>query len=95
MSLSNKLVYEGKLECGSEKVSKATVNLPDLKKLNLKLELFTGSSETWLKEVLEPNNSVCFLNTEKVNFSLHSFLSLMPYFLQNTTFILIFAGDIV
>ncbi|XP_019394042.1 PREDICTED: DNA replication ATP-dependent helicase/nuclease DNA2 isoform X1 [Crocodylus porosus] len=66
MSLSNKLVYEGKLECGSEKVSKATVNLPDLKNLNLKLELFTGSSETWLKEVLEPNNSVCFLNTEKV-----------------------------
>nr|XP_006125342.1 DNA replication ATP-dependent helicase/nuclease DNA2 [Pelodiscus sinensis] len=64
MSLSNKLIYEGKLECGSEKVSKATVNLPNLK--NLELELFADSSETWLKETLEPNNPVCFLNTEKV-----------------------------
>ncbi|KAM9133412.1 DNA replication ATP-dependent helicase/nuclease DNA2 isoform 2-T2 [Pangshura tecta] len=66
MSLSNKLVYEGKLECGSEKVSKATVILPNLKNLKLELELFADSSETWLKETLEPNNPVCFLNTEKV-----------------------------
>ncbi|XP_065409529.1 DNA replication ATP-dependent helicase/nuclease DNA2 isoform X5 [Chrysemys picta bellii] len=66
MSLSNKLVYEGKLECGSEKVSKATVILPNLKNLTLELELFADSSETWLKETLEPNNPVCFLNTEKV-----------------------------
>ncbi|XP_037759445.1 DNA replication ATP-dependent helicase/nuclease DNA2 isoform X3 [Chelonia mydas] len=66
MSLSNKLVYEGKLECGSEKVSKATVILPNLKNLKLELELFADSSETWLKETFEPNNPVCFLNTEKV-----------------------------
>ncbi|NXG28910.1 DNA2 nuclease, partial [Dromaius novaehollandiae] len=63
MSLSNTLVYEGKLECGSEKVSKATVNLPNLKQLKLEL---TDSSKTWLKEVLEPDTPVCFLNTEKV-----------------------------
>ncbi|XP_063163620.1 DNA replication ATP-dependent helicase/nuclease DNA2 isoform X2 [Candoia aspera] len=62
MSLSNKLVYDGKLECGSEKVSKAVIDLPNLKKL--KLEEY--SSETWLKETLDPNNPVCFLNTEKV-----------------------------
>ncbi|XP_043375262.1 DNA replication ATP-dependent helicase/nuclease DNA2 isoform X3 [Dermochelys coriacea] len=66
MSLSNKLVYEGKLECGSEKVSKAIVILPNLKNLKLELELFADSSETWLKETFEPNNPVCFLNTEKV-----------------------------
>uniref|UniRef100_A0A8B9SDU7 DNA replication ATP-dependent helicase/nuclease DNA2 n=1 Tax=Apteryx owenii TaxID=8824 RepID=A0A8B9SDU7_APTOW len=62
MSLSNTLVYEGKLECGSEKVSKATVNLPNLKQLKLVLADF---SKTWLKEVLEPDTPVCFLNTEK------------------------------
>ncbi|XP_026528506.1 DNA replication ATP-dependent helicase/nuclease DNA2 [Notechis scutatus] len=62
MSLSNKLVYDGKLECGSEKVSKAIIDLPNLKKLKLE-ESF---SETWLKETLDPNNPVCFLNTEKV-----------------------------
>uniref|UniRef100_A0A8C8AGL0 DNA replication ATP-dependent helicase/nuclease n=1 Tax=Otus sunia TaxID=257818 RepID=A0A8C8AGL0_9STRI len=63
MSLSNMLVYEGKLECGSEKVSNATVNLPNLKKLKLDL---ADASKTWLKEVLDPDTPVCFLNTEKV-----------------------------
>ncbi|XP_008495874.2 DNA replication ATP-dependent helicase/nuclease DNA2 [Calypte anna] len=63
MSLSNKLVYEGKLECGSEKVSNATVNLPNLKKLKLDL---ADASKTWLKVVLDPDTPVCFLNTEKV-----------------------------
>ncbi|XP_032047006.1 DNA replication ATP-dependent helicase/nuclease DNA2 [Aythya fuligula] len=63
MSLSNMLVYEGKLECGSEKVSNATVNLPNLKKLKLEL---ADTSKTWLEEVLEPDKPVCFLNTEKV-----------------------------
>ncbi|KFQ97694.1 DNA replication ATP-dependent helicase/nuclease DNA2, partial [Nipponia nippon] len=62
MSLSNMLVYEGKLECGSEKVSNATVNLPNLKKLKLDL---ADASKTWLKEVLDPDTPVCFLNTEK------------------------------
>lgn len=65
MSLSNMLVYEGKLECGSEKVSNATVNLPNLKKLKLDLG---DASKTWLKEVLDPDTPVCFLNTEKVQF---------------------------
>uniref|UniRef100_A0A8C3NI57 DNA replication ATP-dependent helicase/nuclease n=1 Tax=Geospiza parvula TaxID=87175 RepID=A0A8C3NI57_GEOPR len=63
MSLSNMLVYEGKLECGSEKVSNATVNLPNLKKLKLDLG---DASKSWLKEVLDPDTPVCFLNTEKV-----------------------------
>ncbi|XP_015269363.1 PREDICTED: DNA replication ATP-dependent helicase/nuclease DNA2 [Gekko japonicus] len=62
MSLSNKLMYDGKLECGSERVSKAVADLPNLK--GLKLEQLP--SETWLKETLDPNNAVCFLNTEKV-----------------------------
>lgn len=63
MSLSNKLIYDGKLECGSERVSKAVADLPNLKGLKLEQEY---SSETWLKETLDPNNPVCFLNTEKV-----------------------------
>ncbi|XP_062989360.1 DNA replication ATP-dependent helicase/nuclease DNA2 [Elgaria multicarinata webbii] len=63
MSLSNKLVYDGKLECGSERVSKAVLDLPNLKDLKLEQK---DSSEIWLKETLDPNNPVCFLNTEKV-----------------------------
>uniref|UniRef100_A0A8D2LNV7 DNA replication ATP-dependent helicase/nuclease n=1 Tax=Varanus komodoensis TaxID=61221 RepID=A0A8D2LNV7_VARKO len=64
MTLSNKLVYEGKLECGSERVSKAVIDLPNLKELKLEQEY---CSEMWLKETLDPNNPVCFLNTEKVS----------------------------
>lgn len=64
------LVYEGKLECGSEKVSNATVNLPNLKKLKLEL---ADASKTWLKEVLDPDTPVCFLNTEKVKLVMFSF----------------------
>ncbi|XP_042315276.1 DNA replication ATP-dependent helicase/nuclease DNA2 isoform X2 [Sceloporus undulatus] len=63
MSLSNKLVYDGKLESGSERIAKAVIDLPNLKELKLEEEY---SSEIWLKETLDPNNPVCFLNTEKV-----------------------------
>lgn len=74
MSLSNKLVYDGKLECGSERVSKGKIDLPNLKELKLEQEY---SLETWLKEALDPNNPVCFLNTEKVGFICSSSLSLL------------------
>uniref|UniRef100_A0A8C4MED1 DNA replication ATP-dependent helicase/nuclease n=1 Tax=Equus asinus asinus TaxID=83772 RepID=A0A8C4MED1_EQUAS len=53
MSLSNKLTYEGKLECGSERVANAVINLPNFKDVKLELEFY-------------PNNPVCFLNTDKV-----------------------------
>ncbi|XP_040218108.1 DNA replication ATP-dependent helicase/nuclease DNA2 [Rana temporaria] len=66
MSLSNKLVYGGRLECASERVSTATVQLPQLKSLKLELE-FRGTPESaWIKDVLEPSNPVFFLNTEKI-----------------------------
>ncbi|KAM5140441.1 DNA replication ATP-dependent helicase/nuclease DNA2 [Mantella aurantiaca] len=66
MSLSNKLVYEGRLECASERVSTATVQLPQLKSLMLELE-FKGTPESaWIKDVLEPSNPVFFLNTEEI-----------------------------
>ncbi|XP_051829823.1 DNA replication ATP-dependent helicase/nuclease DNA2 [Antechinus flavipes] len=67
MSLSNKLVYEGKLECGSDKVANATVNLPSLKDVMLDLQAHGIDSEnSWLRGAFEPKNPVCFLNTEKI-----------------------------
>ncbi|MBZ3885918.1 DNA replication ATP-dependent helicase/nuclease DNA2 [Sciurus carolinensis] len=67
MSLSNKLTYEGKLECGSEKVANAVINLPNFKDVKLELEFYADYSDNpWLIGVFEPNNPVCFLNTEKV-----------------------------
>ncbi|XP_053442367.1 DNA replication ATP-dependent helicase/nuclease DNA2 isoform X2 [Nycticebus coucang] len=67
MSLSNKLTYEGKLECGSEKVANAVINLPNFKDVKLELEFYADYSDNpWLIKVFEPNNPVCFLNTDKV-----------------------------
>ncbi|XP_053305903.1 DNA replication ATP-dependent helicase/nuclease DNA2 [Spea bombifrons] len=66
MALSNKLVYEGRLECASDRVSTATVQLPHLKTLKLELEFKESLESSWVKNVLEPTNPVCFLNTEEI-----------------------------
>ncbi|XP_069397645.1 DNA replication ATP-dependent helicase/nuclease DNA2 isoform X3 [Delphinus delphis] len=67
MSLSNKLTYEGKLECGSDKVANAVIHLPNFKDVKLELEFYADYSENpWLVEVFEPKSPVCFLNTDKV-----------------------------
>ncbi|XP_044095579.1 DNA replication ATP-dependent helicase/nuclease DNA2 isoform X3 [Neovison vison] len=67
MSLSNKLTYEGKLECGSDKVANAVISLPNFKDVKLDLEFYADYSENpWMIRVFEPNNPVCFLNTDKV-----------------------------
>ncbi|XP_054584687.1 DNA replication ATP-dependent helicase/nuclease DNA2 [Eptesicus fuscus] len=67
MSLSNKLTYEGKLECGSDKVASAVINLPNFKDVKLELEFYADYSENpWLSGAFEPNNPVCFLNTDQV-----------------------------
>ncbi|XP_021061522.1 DNA replication ATP-dependent helicase/nuclease DNA2 [Mus pahari] len=67
MSLSNKLTYAGKLECGSDRVANAVLALPNLKDVKLSLELYADySGSPWLAGVLEPDNPVCFLNTDKV-----------------------------
>ncbi|XP_034380410.1 DNA replication ATP-dependent helicase/nuclease DNA2 [Arvicanthis niloticus] len=67
MSLSNKLTYEGKLECGSDRVANAVIALPNLKDVKLSLELYADYSDNpWLVGAFEPDNPVCFLNTDKV-----------------------------
>ncbi|MEE6488178.1 hypothetical protein FKM82_015150 [Ascaphus truei] len=66
MALCNKLVYEGKLECGSDRVATAMVQLPHLNTLKLELAFKESHETSWVREVLEPSNPVCFLNTEKI-----------------------------
>ncbi|XP_069609539.1 DNA replication ATP-dependent helicase/nuclease DNA2 [Ranitomeya imitator] len=66
MALSNKLVYEGQLECASERVSAAIVQLPRLQSLQLELEFRESPENVWVRDVLEPSNPVYFLNTEKI-----------------------------
>lgn len=67
MSLSNKLTYEGRLECGSDRVANAVLTLPSLKDVRLGLELYADyAASPWLAAVFEPDSPVCFLNTDKV-----------------------------
>ena len=92
MSLSNKLTYEGKLECGSDKVANAVINLPNFKDVKLELEFYADYSENpWLVGAFEPNNPVCFLNTHKVKHThthTHTNISFvllhLPYFLSSS-----------
>ncbi|XP_053547814.1 DNA replication ATP-dependent helicase/nuclease DNA2 [Bombina bombina] len=65
MALSNKLVYEGRLECASDKVSSAVVQLPLLQALSQEMPFRSGRETEWVRNVLEPSNPVCFLNTDK------------------------------
>ncbi|XP_076582041.1 DNA replication ATP-dependent helicase/nuclease DNA2 [Chaetodon auriga] len=70
MSLSNSLMYEGRLECGSERTASALLALPFL--LSVQSEL-TSCSETdpqhdlaWIQATLLPSNPVCFLDCSMV-----------------------------
>ncbi|XP_071985683.1 DNA replication ATP-dependent helicase/nuclease DNA2 isoform X2 [Engystomops pustulosus] len=66
MALSNTLVYEGRLECASERVSTAVVQLPNIKSLQMELEFRESAENAWVKDVLDPSNPVCFLNTQEI-----------------------------
>ncbi|KYR00392.1 DEAD/DEAH box helicase domain-containing protein [Tieghemostelium lacteum] len=60
MSISNTLVYNGKLKCGNSIVSNHQLNIP-----NLLLESSESKFvEKWLYETCYPKRSVVFLNTD-------------------------------
>lgn len=70
MSLSNSLMYEGRLECGSERTATSLINLPHLP--SVLFELSSGSAAepqqdlAWIQATLLPSNPVCFLDCSVV-----------------------------
>ncbi|XP_056616934.1 DNA replication ATP-dependent helicase/nuclease DNA2 [Triplophysa dalaica] len=68
MSLSNALMYEGKLECGSERTASAVLQLPSKAQVEKELDLYVCEPQysAWVQAALEPNNPVCFLDTSEV-----------------------------
>ncbi|KAM7014960.1 DNA replication ATP-dependent helicase/nuclease DNA2 [Tautogolabrus adspersus] len=70
MSLSNSLMYEGRLECGSERTAEALLTLPFL--LSVQSELRSCSDTdpqhdlAWVQATLLPSNPVCFLDCSMV-----------------------------
>ncbi|XP_061600610.1 DNA replication ATP-dependent helicase/nuclease DNA2 [Cololabis saira] len=70
MSLSNSLVYEGRLECGSERTATALLTLPCLPSSQAELSSFSQAHPqhdlSWLQATLLPSNPVCFLDCSMV-----------------------------
>ncbi|XP_053357959.1 DNA replication ATP-dependent helicase/nuclease DNA2 [Clarias gariepinus] len=66
MSLSNALMYEGRLECGSERTANAQLQLPSIATLESELHVCPPQYTAWIYTALEPQKSVCFLDTSQV-----------------------------
>lgn len=60
VSLSNFLIYDGKLKCGNSIVSNQCLKIPNPDKLDAYKTLY--AIDSWLKHVLDPKNNVIFLN---------------------------------
>jgi len=63
MSLSNTLIYQHQLTCGSETVANRLLQIPHFDRL---LRPSSPSLDDWMRRLLEPSRSVCFLNTDFV-----------------------------
>lgn len=70
MSLSNSLMYEGQLECGSDRTATALITLPFLQSVQSELSSHTETDPqhdlAWIQATLLPSNPVCFLDCSKV-----------------------------
>ncbi|XP_034043244.1 DNA replication ATP-dependent helicase/nuclease DNA2 [Thalassophryne amazonica] len=70
MSLSNSLMYDGRLECGSERTASALLSLPFLlsvqSELNSYVKTHLEQDLAWIRETLLPCNPVCFLDCSMV-----------------------------
>uniref|UniRef100_A0A8C7Y0A8 DNA replication ATP-dependent helicase/nuclease n=1 Tax=Oryzias sinensis TaxID=183150 RepID=A0A8C7Y0A8_9TELE len=66
MSLSNSLMYDGRLECGSERTAAALLTLPSLASVQSELrshsETHPQHDLSWVQFTLLPSNPVCFLD---------------------------------
>uniref|UniRef100_A0A674F7F7 DNA replication ATP-dependent helicase/nuclease n=1 Tax=Salmo trutta TaxID=8032 RepID=A0A674F7F7_SALTR len=81
MSLSNTLMYGGRLECGSERTASAMLALPSQGSVQRQLELSLGRPEdlAWVQAALEPLNPVCFLDTTQAGCRASDIGVIAPY----------------
>lgn len=63
MLLSNTLIYQGRLKCGTEAVANQRLHIPFPEKLDT---LWKGSGEQWMTPILDPSNRVLFLDHDSV-----------------------------
>lgn len=70
MSLSNSLMYAGRLECGSDRTATALLTLPLLLPVQSELSSHSVTDPlhdlAWIRATLLPSNPVCFLDCSMV-----------------------------
>lgn len=70
MSLSNSLMYEGRLECGSERTATSLISLPFLPSVLSQLASHSAAEPqqdlAWIQATMLPSNPVCFLDCSVV-----------------------------
>lgn len=77
MALSNNLIYNGRLKCGSQEVAQRRISIPDLDALKLHHHspstLSRGTKtfclgptrgQCWIRDLLDPDIKVSFINTD-------------------------------
>ncbi len=77
MTLSNSLIYDGKLKCGSQEVANSKISIPAMD--NLKNHHYNPSTlslapknicpgpikgQCWIRDLIDPANKVSFINTD-------------------------------
>lgn len=80
MALSNKLIYSGRLKCGSQKVADRSIDIPDMSALRNNHHSPSNISHStqkaicpgptpgrcWLRDLLDPATKVSFINTDSL-----------------------------
>lgn len=59
MSLSNELIYDGRLKCGSEVIANQTLMMPSFNSLPI--------SSTFIQDILRPERKVVFVNEDNIS----------------------------
>ncbi|KAF3929219.1 hypothetical protein AA313_de0204339 [Arthrobotrys entomopaga] len=78
MALSNYLIYQGRLKCGTEKVAHSSLAIPDINALDnfhrtsptpstLNAVCGTSSKSCWIRDLFQENVKARFLNTDLVS----------------------------
>lgn len=66
MHLSNVLVYNNRLKCGSEKVANQVLHIPNKELIQGKVNTPMTSDSLWMNHIFEDKNKVLFLNHDKL-----------------------------
>jgi DNA replication ATP-dependent helicase Dna2 len=80
MSLSNNLIYQGRLKCGSKEVAERQITVPNMDGLRIhhfspstisrsQKSICTGPSRgrCWIRDMMDPSLKVAFLNTDTLS----------------------------